>query len=47
VLWLPLIGAAYSRAKESTCDRHGPACCASPDVAARAGGACRGHAALA
>ena len=25
VLWLPLIGAAYSRAKESTCDRHGPA----------------------
>ena len=36
VLWLPLIGAAYSRAKESTCDRHGLACCASPDVAARA-----------
>ena len=23
VLWLPLLGAAYSRAKESTCDRHG------------------------
>ena len=22
VLWLPLIGAAYSRARESTCDRH-------------------------
>jgi Zn-dependent protease with chaperone function/type II secretory pathway pseudopilin PulG len=26
VLWLPLLGAAYSRAKESTCDRHGAAC---------------------
>lgn len=36
VLWLPLIGAAYSRAKESTCDLHGLACCANPDVAARA-----------
>jgi Zn-dependent protease with chaperone function len=36
VLWLPLIGAAYSRAKESTCDRHGRACCASPESAARA-----------
>ncbi len=36
VLWLPLIGAAYSRAKESTCDRHGLACCANPDAAARA-----------
>jgi hypothetical protein len=23
VLWLPLLGAAYSRARESTCDRHG------------------------
>ena len=36
VLWLPLVGAAYSRAKESTCDRHGRACCESPDAAARA-----------
>ena len=36
VLWLPLLGAAYSRAKESTCDRHGRACCESPEVAARA-----------
>lgn len=36
VLWLPLLGAAYSRAKESTCDRHGLACCATPEGAARA-----------
>lgn len=36
VLWLPLLGAAYSRAKESTCDRHGRACCSSPESAARA-----------
>lgn len=36
VLWLPLIGAAYSRAKESTCDRHGLACCENPESAARA-----------
>lgn len=36
VLWLPLIGAAYSRAKESTCDRHGLACSSSPEGAARA-----------
>ena len=36
VLWLPLLGAAYSRARESTCDRHGRACCASPEGAARA-----------
>ena len=36
VLWLPLLGAAYSRAKETTCDRHGRACCASPESAARA-----------
>ncbi|WP_372525523.1 M48 family metalloprotease [Piscinibacter sp.] len=35
-LWLPLIGAAYSRARESTCDRHGRACCSSPESAARA-----------
>ncbi len=36
VLWLPLLGAAYSRARESTCDRHGLACCTSPENAARA-----------
>lgn len=35
-LWLPLLGAAYARAKESTCDRHGRACCESPVNAARA-----------
>ena len=35
VLWLPLVGAAYSRAKESTCDRHGLACSSSPEVAGR------------
>jgi Zn-dependent protease with chaperone function/type II secretory pathway pseudopilin PulG len=34
-LWLPLIGAAYSRARESTCDRHGLACSGSPEGAAR------------
>jgi len=32
---LPLIGAAYSRAREYTCDRHGLACCASPELAAK------------
>ncbi len=36
VLWLPLLGAAYARARESTCDRHGAACSASPELAARA-----------
>ena len=36
VLWLPLLGAAYSRARESTCDRHGLACTGSPESAARA-----------
>ncbi len=36
VLWLPLLGAAYSRAQESTCDLHGRACCQSPESAARA-----------
>ncbi len=36
VLWLPLLGAAYSRAKESTCDRHGLACSGSPEGAAHA-----------
>ena len=35
-LWLPLLGAAYSRARESTCDRHGLSCCGSPEGAARA-----------
>jgi Zn-dependent protease with chaperone function/type II secretory pathway pseudopilin PulG len=35
VLWLPLLGAAYSRARESTCDRHGLACSSSPEGAAR------------
>lgn len=33
-LWLPLLGAAYSRARESTCDRHGAACCTEPENAA-------------
>ncbi len=36
VLWLPLLGAAYSRARESTCDRHGLACSGAPEGAARA-----------
>ncbi|MGE8319336.1 MAG: M48 family metalloprotease [Comamonas sp.] len=36
VLWLPLLGAAYSRAKEYTCDLHGRACCEQPESAARA-----------
>jgi len=35
VLWLPLLGAAYSRARETTCDRHGLACSSSPEGAAR------------
>lgn len=35
ILWLPILGAAYARAKESTCDRHGLACCSSPESAAR------------
>jgi len=35
-LWLPLLGAAYSRARESTCDRHGLACSQTPEGAARA-----------
>jgi hypothetical protein len=30
ILWLPLLGPAYSRARESTCDRHGHACSGSP-----------------
>ena len=36
VLWLPWIGAAYSRAQEYTCDMHGRACCEQPESAARA-----------
>lgn len=36
VLWLPLLGAAYSRAKEYSCDRHGAYCCANPESAGRA-----------
>jgi len=35
VLWLPLLGAAYSRARETTCDRHGLACCKTPEGATR------------
>lgn len=33
VMWLPLLGAAYSRARESTCDRHGLACSGSGNAA--------------
>ncbi|XQW83800.1 M48 family metalloprotease [Thalassotalea piscium] len=36
ILWLPLLGAAYSRARETTCDRHGLACCKTPEGATRA-----------
>ncbi|WP_342620851.1 M48 family metalloprotease [Rhodoferax sp. GW822-FHT02A01] len=36
VLWLPLLGAAYSRAREYSCDRHGRACCAEAESAGRA-----------
>jgi Zn-dependent protease with chaperone function/type II secretory pathway pseudopilin PulG len=36
VMWLPLLGAAYSRARESTCDRHGLACSGSVEAAVRA-----------
>lgn len=36
VLWLPLLGAAYSRAREYTCDLHGRACCPNPESAGRA-----------
>lgn len=35
-LWIPLLGAAYARAQESTCDLHGLACCQQPEQAARA-----------
>jgi Zn-dependent protease with chaperone function/type II secretory pathway pseudopilin PulG len=34
-LRLPLLGAAFSRARESTCDLHGLACSQSPEMAAR------------
>jgi Zn-dependent protease with chaperone function len=33
VMWLPLIGAAYARACELSCDRHGLACCRNADDA--------------
>lgn len=36
VLWLPLLGAAYARSRETTCDLHGLACSSSPENAARA-----------
>jgi Tfp pilus assembly major pilin PilA len=36
VMWVPLLGAAYARAKETTCDLHGLACCEQPESAARA-----------
>lgn len=36
VLWLPLLGGAYARACESTCDRHGLACSSSSTSAAQA-----------
>lgn len=35
-LWVPLLGAAYSRARETSCDRYGLACCSSPENAGRA-----------
>jgi Zn-dependent protease with chaperone function/Tfp pilus assembly major pilin PilA len=34
--WLPILGAAFSRARETTSDLHGLACCASREDAARA-----------
>jgi len=34
-LRLPLLGAAFSRARETTCDLHGLACSETPDLAAR------------
>lgn len=37
--WLPLIGAAYSRAREYTCDLHGTACCDTKEDAVFAIGA--------
>lgn len=35
-LIFPLLGAGYARARESTCDLHGQACCVSAEGAARA-----------
>ena len=35
-IWLPLLGAAYSRARETARDRYGLACSGSPEGAARA-----------
>jgi Zn-dependent protease with chaperone function len=35
-LWIPLLGAAYARARETSCDRYGLACCASAENAGRA-----------
>ncbi|GHD66233.1 peptidase M48 [Jeongeupia chitinilytica] len=34
--WIPFLGAAYRRAQEYTCDRHGLACCDNPLDAQRA-----------
>lgn len=39
VLWLPLVGAAYSRARQRTFDRHGAACSGSVEASVRALGA--------
>ncbi|AOY00191.1 M48 family metallopeptidase [Jeongeupia sp. USM3] len=36
VSWIPFLGAAYRRAQEYTCDRHGLACCSNPLDAQRA-----------
>jgi Zn-dependent protease with chaperone function len=36
VLWLPLLGAAYARTKQYSCDRHGAHCCISAESAGRA-----------
>ncbi|BCL76024.1 peptidase M48 [Jeongeupia sp. HS-3] len=36
VSWIPFLGAAYRRAQEYTCDRHGLACCDNPVDAQRA-----------
>ena len=36
VLWLPVLGSAYRRAEEYTCDRYGNACCATQSDAVAA-----------
>jgi hypothetical protein len=41
--WLPLLGAAHARARETTRDRHGLACSGSPEGAARALAALSAH----